>query len=162
MYELQWDGSGHAPFTPIPNNKDGTVTKVKSQLGTVVKLIGDVAELLDDNTIPLAISSRTDVPEWATELLDKFTLRSGKTLAQVITGPWEISYDRKVTHFHRLSKKLDIPLEHMVFFDNEAGNCRSIAQLGVTVGYCPQGVTRSVWDRCMAAFPNTDGSVIGM
>ena len=166
MYELAWSGNGHAPFEIY--NKDST--KLKSKLNTLVTLIGDVADLLDDFVLldewadtQLAISSRTDVPEWAEELLEKFTLpKSGKTLKDIISGPWEISFDSKTSHFQRLSKKTGVALQNMVFFDNESGNCRSIAKLGVTVGYCPNGVKRGVWANAMAAFPNTDGSVIGM
>jgi magnesium-dependent phosphatase 1 len=169
MYELTWDGYNHSPFTKISD------TKVKSQINTVVSLIGDVAELLDEFVLEqhigksrdtftatqLAISSRTDVPIWAKELLSKFTLpRSQRTLQDVITGPWEISYDRKVIHFQRLTKDTGIPWQDMVFFDNEYANCQSIAQLGVTVGYCPQGITRSIWESTMKAYPNTDGTVI--
>ena len=110
----------------------------------------------------LAISSRTDVPKWANELLGKFTLpKSRKTLREAITGPWEISSDSKTNHFQRLAKTTGIALHDMVFFDNELGNCRSIAKLGVTVGYCPAGIKRAIWEDTMAAFPNTDGSVIG-
>jgi magnesium-dependent phosphatase 1 len=168
MYELAWDGMGHAPFQVWNND----ATKLKSQLNTVVTLIGDVADLLDDYVLSnndewadtqLAISSRTDVPEWAEELLEKFTLpKSGKILKDVIVGPWEIRGDSKISHFERLVKTTGIPMEDMVFFDNESGNCRSVASLGVTVGYCPNGVKRGIWTKCMAAFPNTDGSVIGM
>ena len=53
-------------------------------------------------------------------------------------------------------------LEEMVFSENEGGNCRQIAKLGVTVGYCPNAVKRGIWNKAMATFPNTDGSVIGM
>jgi magnesium-dependent phosphatase 1 len=169
MYELTWDGYNHSPFTKISD------TKLKSQINTLVSLIGDVADLLDEFVLEqdavkdkdtvmvtqLAISSRTDVPVWAKELLSKFTLpRSQKTLEEAITGPWEISYDRKVIHFQRLTKVTGIPWQEMIFFDNEYGNCQSIAQLGVTVGYCPQGITRPIWESTMKAFPNTDGTVI--
>jgi magnesium-dependent phosphatase 1 len=165
MYELAWDGYGHAPFERIDD------TKMKSKLNKVVSLIGDVPELLDEfvlsdewtKTTQLAISSRTDVPEWAEELLEKFILpQSGKTLKDAISGPWEISGDSKTNHFQRLAKRTGIALQDMVFFDNESENCRSIARLGVTVGYCPNGVKRGIWANTMAAFPNTDGRVIGM
>lgn len=174
MYELAWDGYGHAPFERIDD------TRMKSKLNRVVTLIGDVAELLDEFVLStllndqsdttstvehqqrLAISSRTDVPKWAIELLGKFTLpKSRMTLKEAITGPWEISSDSKTVHFQRLAKATGIALQDMVFFDNELGNCRSIAKLGVTVGYCPDGIKRAIWINTMAAFPNTDGSIIG-
>jgi magnesium-dependent phosphatase 1 len=166
MYELAWDGYRHAPFEPW--GQDGT--RLKSSLGTVVSLIGDVPELLDEHfglqdplDTKLAISSRTDVPEWAKELLEKFRLpKSQKTLAEVITGPWEIRSDSKVHHFERLAKSTGVRYDEMVFFDNEQWNCQSIAKLGVTVGYCPNGVKRHIWEKVMQAFPNSNGGVIGL
>ena len=165
MYELAWDGYGHAPFERIDD------TKMKSKLNKVVTLLGDVSELLDEfvlseewaKTTQLAISSRTDVPEWAEELLEKFILpRSGKSFKDAISGPWEISGDCKTNHFQRLAKTTGVGLQEMVFFDNEPENCRSIARLGVTVGYCPNGIKRGIWANTMAAFPKIDGSVVGM
>lgn len=165
MYELAWDGN-HAPFEQWGSDK----TRMKSRLNTVVRLIGDVPQLLDEvaqseewqDTI-FAISSCTDEPTWARELLGKFECpESGKTLQQVITGPWEISYDAKTNHFQRIAQKTGISLQDMMFFDNEERNCRSVSKLGVTVAYAPSGVKRSIWQQAMTAFPVTDGSVIGM
>lgn len=171
MYELAWRGMGHAPFEFMNDNK----TRMKSQLNSVVQLIGDVAELMDElvldyhhptataTIIPLlAISSRCDEPIWARELLSKMTLpRSGKTLQEAITGPWEISKDAKVHHFERISKQTGIPLKEMVFFDNESQNCKSVSRMGVTVGYTPQGVTRSIFEQTMARFP-CEWGVVGL
>mmetsp|Transcript_2335 Transcript_2335/g.2821 ORF Transcript_2335/g.2821 Transcript_2335/m.2821 type:complete len:241 (-) Transcript_2335:85-807(-) len=171
MYELAWDGSRHSPFEPW--NNDGT--KMKSQLNSIVCLIGDVPGLLDDFVVlsskegskwsetRLAISSRTDVPAWAYELLGKMTLpKSGKTLKEVILGPWEIAKDSKVTHFRRLAKKTGVALEDMVFFDNERGNCIQVAKLGVTVAYTPNGVKRTNWQQAIDNFPTINGKVIGV
>jgi hypothetical protein len=41
----------------------------------------------------------------------------------------------------------------MVFFDNERGNCNTVAKLGVTVVYCPNGVTQEDWDNVLAKYP---------
>lgn len=142
-------------------------TRMKSQLNSVVQLIGDVAELVDElvlehPTIQLAISSRCDEPTWARELLTKMTLpRSGQTLRDAIAGPWEISSDAKVHHFDRISKRTGIPLREMVFFDNEQQNCKSVSRMGVTVGYTPTGVTRRVFEQTMARFP-CEWGVVGL
>jgi hypothetical protein len=113
----------------------------------------------NNNLLPHLVA---DVPKWAIELLGKFTLpKSRKTLKEAITGPWEIGGDSKTVHVQRLAKTTGIALHEMVFFDNELGNCRSIAKLGVTVGYCPEwNRTSNLGKRHLAAFPNTDGSII--
>lgn len=166
MYELAWEGRGHSPFEPLGDD----TTRMKSSINSVVSLIGDVPDLVDEVVLDpawegtmMSISSCTDVPEWAKELLGKFTLpKSGKTLREAISGPWEISKDSKRFHFERLSKATGIPLQDMVFFDNEQWNCREISKLGVTVGYSPNGVKRGIWDKAMNAFPASPGDIQGM
>ena len=112
--------------------------------------------------MPLAISSRTDQPDWARELLGKFTLSSGKTLQERMTGPWILeSTERKVLHFQRLSDTTGIPLANMMFFDNDIGNCKSVSRLGVTVGFCPKGIDREIFDKTMSKFPVKWG-VVGL
>lgn len=163
MYELAWRGMNHAPFDYI-NIRDKT--RMKSQLNSVVQLIGDVAVIIDelvlDRTVQLAISSRCDEPMWARELLGKMTLPvSGMTLEEAITGPWEISFDAKIHHFDRIAKQTGIQLEDMVFFDNEQQNCKSVSRKGVTVGYTPNGVTRDIFEKTMSKFPCAWG-VVGL
>ena len=70
MYMLSWRGG--APFTP-----DGDA--MLAQSGERVVLLGAAREILrelrttdDWSATKVAISSRTDEPAWAAELLDKF------------------------------------------------------------------------------------------
>jgi magnesium-dependent phosphatase 1 len=166
MYELLWDGHA-SPFEPF---EPTDLTKLKSKLGTVVTLIGDVAEILDElytdpewENVDLGISSRTDEPTWARELLQKFTLpRSKVSLETVFTGPWEIAHDQKTRHFERISQATGVALENMLFFDNEAGNCRTVSKLGVSVCYCPNGVTRDAFNRALECFPCSLGQIVGI
>lgn len=208
MYELLWDGrDAGAPFERLEDDNDnddrlstsslvgtnkGTTTRLRSKSGTVVQLIGNVAEVLEElysdpkwKDTMVGISSRTDEPAWARELLHKFTLSSYNEqcssstppeaskarqsnravpipLKTVFTGPWEIAYDSKTAHFERISETTGVALESMLFFDNEAGNCRSVSKLGVSVCYCPDGVTRSAFDQAVASFPCSRGNVVGL
>ena len=41
----------------------------------------------------------------------------------------------------------------MLFFDNERGNCRDVASIGVTVAYVPDGVTAAAWDHARELYP---------
>lgn len=78
-----------------------------------------------------------------------------------MNGPIEIEKDSKVDHFRRIHIETGIEYEDMLFFDNEFGNCEEVASLGVSVAYCPRGVTRKVWDMgILEEFPRSDGTVI--
>jgi len=165
MYELLWEGCGAgAPFEPIDSSR------AKAKCGTVVELLGDVGHVLEElymdptwNGVQVGISSRTDEPTWAKELLQKFTLPNSEVpLETVFTGPWEIAYDSKTLHFERISATTGVPLDSMLFFDNESGNCRSVSRQGVSVCYCPNGVTREAFDQAIKSFPCTWGEVVGM
>ena len=177
MYELVWFSKGQgAPFSPHPE-KPGALISVA---GEPIQLLGDVREvmreLLEDpkwKDCCIGISSRTDEPNWARELLQKFTIEelpdpdTDKRPA-VIQDVFdkspiiEIAKDGKVQHFQRIANTLGISFGDMLFFDNESGNCREVARLGVTVAYCPDGVDRRIWDVALEAFPQTGGDVVGL
>ena len=40
----------------------------------------------------------------------------------------------------------------MLFFDNEIGNCRDVAKLGVTCVYTPNGMTELLWREGLTKF----------
>ncbi len=168
MYELVWFSNGKgSPFRQDPKNPENLLTRGNEP----VYLLGDVREVLSEiynderyKGVKIGISSRTDEPDWARELLSKFTLKSVDSekaaIEEVFTGPIEIAKDSKVEHFKRISNKCNIEMEDILFFDNELGNCRQVARLGVTVSYCPDGITFELWNRVLnEGFPTTDGTV---
>ena len=168
MYELMYFSGGKgAPFRTSEHDKNVMLTVA----GEPVKLLKDVREVMRElhldpqwQSVRVGISSRTDAPHWARELLQKFTVHhEGGTfvLEDVFqNGPIEMRGDSKVQHFRRISQATNIALEDMVFFDNEYGNCESVAGLGVTVGYCPGGVCKHIWKATMKAFPAKRGKVV--
>ena len=176
MYELVWFSKGQgAPFSPHPDEPGSLI----SVAGEPIRLLGDVREvmreLLEDpkwEECHIGISSRTDEPNWARELLQKFTIdeRSDPdderpTVLQDVfeNSPIiEIAKDGKVQHFQRIANTLGISFGDMLFFDNESGNCREVARLGVTVAYCPDGIDRRVFEVALEAFPQTGGDVVGL
>ena len=150
MYMLSWRGG--APFTP-----DGDA--MLAQSGERVVLLGAARDILrqlrttdDWSGTKVAISSRTDEPAWAAELLDKFRV-DDMVLGDCFDAR-EITKESKSSHFRRLKEKYECDYEDMLFFDNEYGNCREISQLGVTVAFSPDGVTGDVWAEAVAAFPS--------
>ena len=167
MYELQWYGKG-APFTP-----DGNGNMISCG-GDKVKLLGNVREIFtdlyskqqngDERSVLCGISSRTDEPTWAKELLQKFSLNDDKmsSLGSIFddSPAIEISYDSKVKHFQRISANTGIALEDMIFFDNERGNCVEVSKLGVTVVYVPNGVTSKLFQAGLDNFPAPVGQVV--
>lgn len=179
MYEiLYYSGGRGAPFRSDPDNVGQLLTCGNEP----VYLLGDVRQVMRqlhyeskwDNVL-VGISSRTDEPTWARELLTKFDLHvddgekeqattsQSATLSDVFKGgPIEIAHDSKVQHFQRISKQTGIKLEDMLFFDNESGNCREVAKLGVTVAYTPDGVTQQMFNVALEAFPQTLGDVVGI
>lgn len=179
MYELLYfSGGAGGPFTKSPDyDTDGTLLTTK---GEPVRLLGQVRQIMaslhrTQQFAPhqMGISSRTNQPDWARELLQKFTIASISddsptdnasefALADMFGGPIQIASDSKVAHFQRISEKTGVPLDQILFFDNERGNCREIAQLGVAVGYCPDGVTQTLWDICLDNFEAARGQVVGL
>jgi magnesium-dependent phosphatase 1 len=164
MYELiHFMGNRGAPFRPSEEDKNILVTVG----GQPVQLLKDVRDVMREiysdpqwNDVLVGISSRTDAPHWARELLSKFTVHDSDggdfVLSDVFQGgPIEISYESKVKHFQRISRHTNIGFQDMVFFDNEFGNCQSIASLGVTVGYCPGGVCRGIWEKTLEAYSSS-------
>lgn len=178
MYELiYFMGNSGAPFRPSKEDPDILL----SRKGEPVYLLGDVRDIMRElhlneywQGVPVGISSRTNEPNWARELLEKFTVdkdsvttsantsnkndnnspsRGSFTLRDVFDGPIQIASDSKIDHFYRIHEETKVAMGDMIFIDNELGNCEMVASLGVTVGYCPGGVTKELWDATLEAFP---------
>lgn len=151
MYMLSWRGG--APFTP---EGDAMV----AQSGERVVLLGAAREILRElrsdkwSAIKVGISSRTDEPAWAAELLEKFKV-DGMSLGSCFDFR-EITKESKSAHFGRIKEHCSCEYEDMLFFDNEYGNCQEISSLGVTVCFSPDGVTGELWTESLEAFPSND------
>ena len=206
MYELLYFSGGFgAPFTVPPprsddadkdaattnkknNNENDGITTLLTCNGEPVYLLGDVADIFRElytdvtwqqHNVRVGISSRTDQPDWARELLHKFQItRTTTTTSKSIVNDKndnnesndttnmfslqdvidnaivEISSGSKVQHFQNIQLTTGVDYKDMIFFDNEYGNCEQVSkQLGVLVGYCPKtGVTKQIWDATLSAF----------
>ncbi|KAL3929764.1 MAG: hypothetical protein SGBAC_012068 [Bacillariaceae sp.] len=68
----------------------------------------------------------------------------------------------KATQFEALLERANqsagkanrLQYKDVVFFDNEAGNCKQVAKLGVTCVYTPKGVTYEAWQNAIQNFPS--------
>lgn len=72
-------------------------------------------------------------------VLDKFVLAS-------------TSQGSKAGHFQNIHRQTGVAFEDMLFLDNEMGNCRTVARLGVNVAYTPDGVTSRAWTMALEKF----------
>ena len=90
-----------------------------------------------------------------------FRIGDGFHLKDVFpTNIREIYKASKTTHLKAIAKKTGESLKDMIFFDNEYGNCKTVASIGVTVMYTPDGVTRENFEEALAKFP-ASGQVLG-
>ena len=160
MYHL-WGGGG-SPFKPMP---DGNVI---DRSGTVVKIMADLRSILSEvNSDPkwsetrVGVASSCDEPSWARECIrqicigDKFKLKDifDPNLTEIYKGS-------KSGHLNQISKKSGVALDQIMFFDNEWGNCQTVAKVGVSVVYTPKGVTKQLFEEALLNFPSP-GHIIG-
>jgi len=153
LYELH----GGSPFS---TKSDGNLT---DSSGTHLYLMGDVRKIMNElkndskwsNTV-VAIASKCTELQWAHECLEKFQLEDSSNNLKSVFHPdlMEIYWDNKQRHLKVIAEKSGIQLEDMIFFDNQMDNCRDVSQIGVTVSYVPNGVTRRAFDKVIEAFPS--------
>ncbi|MEM6471283.1 MAG: magnesium-dependent phosphatase-1 [Planctomycetota bacterium] len=114
--------------------------RVTDCVGHEVRLYPDVLDILDwcdQRTIPMAIASRTEQPDWARELLELLEL-NGRFVKS------EIYPTTKLMHFAALRDGLDVEYEEMLFFDDEPRNIREVGALGVQCILVPNGLNRTI------------------
>jgi magnesium-dependent phosphatase-1 len=168
------------PFlTRVEETDDIPGTNLVSAGGDRLTLLGTTREILynlfyQEEWLPtlVGISSRTERPDWALEALSQFSIHSQENhdsmppfpMQDVFTSAELCVLDKnmdKTAQFEQLLKKANTMLpsnklrfKDMLFFDNEAGNCKAVAQLGVTAVYCPHdGLTQDAWEIGVRNFP---------
>ena len=151
MYQLP---SG-SPFTPVSDGKQTLLTKKKTKislLGSTGRILDDLKTLLPWKSTIIAWVSCTDEPLWARECLKKFRTFNGKSLEEC-GDISEIYYGNKKKHFGKIKEKCkEIPFEDMMFFDNQMDNIEDVGELGVFCVYCPEGMTKEVWEAGLKRF----------
>ena len=164
MYEL-WGGGG-SPFKVLKNGN------LSDRSGTIVRLLGDVRQIMAEfrtdtkwSGSVIAVASSCDEPSWARECIQKFPVGTDNqfTLKDIFAPNYiEIYKSSKDNHLKSIQEKCEegISFKDMIFFDNQYGNCQTVAKLGVTVVYTPDGVTRKAFDEGVNAFP-APGEIIG-
>jgi magnesium-dependent phosphatase 1 len=160
MYHL-WGGGG-SPFKALANGN------VKDRAGTEVKIMADLRSILKEVKTEakwagtrVAVASSCDEPSWARECIRMIKLDESLGLGDVFEPSLtEIYKSSKSAHLREISAKSNLNLSDMMFFDNEWGNCQTVAKIGVTVVYTPKGVTRQLFEEALSRFP-APGQIIG-
>jgi magnesium-dependent phosphatase 1 len=159
--------SSTANLRPIPPGSNTIYQNkiVTDQRGTAITVFDGAAHALSEilrmkkgfaesgPLLRVAISSRTDEPSWAIQIMQWLTAADGTPLSKCFDQQLiEISYADKARHFENLNRKTGIAYESMAFFDNEIYNIKSVGQLGVKCYHTPNGMTREDWNQCLEDF----------
>ena len=139
------DGTWCDCLTPPFVKEDG---KVMDGDGRLVRLYDDVGGILDrcdQNSVPMALASRTEQPTWADELIE--------LLGIGVRFRWtEIYPASKLEHFAALYEGSGVDYERMLFFDDEMRNISEVSKLGVTSVHVKSGVSDAVFSKGLRQF----------
>jgi magnesium-dependent phosphatase 1 len=154
LWEGEVDCSGGPPFKLSAGSRDVVLCCHNSRVQLFEDVI-DIFDLLIHLNVPIAYASRTWQPSWAKKALEQF-----KCGTDGASDMWQISVSAgwgdcsKVSHIRKISADLNLPIDSMVFFDNELRNIRDISPLGATCGYCPDGLTMEIFQNKMLEYSN--------
>ena len=112
--------------------------------GTEIKLHPGCADILAklgrERPCKVAYVSRTYYPEYSAQCLDRIVVGNGLTMRDCAQH-FEIYPADKKKHFRAISKASGIAPSDMLFFDDQARNVQSVAQLGATCVLVPHGLS---------------------
>ncbi len=143
LWDREVDCSGGPPFF-ISRESRNTLFCSRH---TPINLYEDVPfifdALADDARVKVGYASRTWEPEWA-----KAALKQVPCGAEKPVNMWTIASGSgwgdhsKVSHLKAVSSQMHVPLESILFYDNEMRNIRDVKPMGVHCWYCPDGLDR--------------------
>ena len=109
---------------------------VSDARGNIINLYPDamkIFQVIEGNSIPMAIASRTEEPEWARQLLELSGIRNKFKYEEIFPGS-------KVTHFNNLKEKSGIDFDKILFYDDEPRNIDEVSGLGVNCYLVRNGI----------------------
>ena len=137
------------PWTSIDNGLGG----VRARSGECLDLYPGARKALlhlVDAGVPIALASRTHRPRWAIEWMDRLRISPERTLASVAV-PVVLRDGSKAIHVREIVRRRHplIPLNAILFFDDNRADVLAVERLGCTACHCPhrEGVTDAVFDR---------------
>ncbi|CAN6460090.1 unnamed protein product [Victoria cruziana] len=113
-----------------------------------------ILHALKDKGVDVAIASRSPTPDIAKTFLNKLGLEDMFVAKEIFS-----SWTHKTEHFQRIKQRTGIPLNSMLFFDDEYRNIESVSNMGVTSIYVDNGVNIGALRTGLTKFAsNTAGS----
>lgn len=137
-----WVDCTSYPFATLP---DGTIVDRENRRMRLYEEVTDILDHVDRLGIPMALASRTERPDWARDLLDRFEIRKRFAFEEIFPSS-------KVQHFSRLTADSGYEFEEMLFFDDEHRNIVDVGALGVKCVEVSRGVDDSSFRSGMALF----------
>ncbi|CAI6348495.1 unnamed protein product [Macrosiphum euphorbiae] len=137
---------------PFHKSGDG---KVVDSRGCVVKYYPDtpkVLKYLQDKNIGISVASRTGETDGAEQLIQLFGWNKYFENKQIYPGS-------KDTHINKISKKCNIKLDEMIFFDDEQRNIVDLERLGVVSILVKNGMTMPVLINGLKTFSDIRSNV---
>jgi magnesium-dependent phosphatase 1 len=140
LYELR----GGPPFK---ESEHGGVVTSKGESLDLFPAARTALRRLASEGVPVAIASRASRVAWALEVMDLIRVDGKRTVTDVVgTSPIVIQPGSKTKHLKHISAETGVPLENMVFYDNEWSNINDVERMGgPTCVYCPRGMTEQVF-----------------
>lgn len=115
--------------------------------------LSEINRMKKEFPLQVGISSRTDEPSWAYQIMKWLVASDGTPLSKCFDNNLiEISYSDKTQQFESLNRKTGIAFDQMVFFDNERWNIQSVSKLGVKCYHTPDGMTKEAWNQALEDF----------
>ncbi|KAF4674723.1 Programmed cell death protein 2 [Perkinsus chesapeaki] len=149
-----WEGDVEFCYGPPFKYQGGIVYSKGSPSLTLFKDIPVIMSWLVRHGVEIAYASKTAEPRWATQVLDlihPIQDQPGLSLKRVSAGEgW--GWQNKQKHMREIRATTGLSYEECVFFDNLYSNCDDVSKLGTTCGYCPQGMTITVFIDTMLKF----------
>ena len=126
--------------------------RLSDREGSHIRLYQDVPQILDalhQAGCKIGIASRTSAPSWACQLLELLGVAHRFDYQAIYPGD-------KQRHFRQLQEESSVPLDAMVFFDDERRNIVSVGQLGVRCIEVSSGMHWEVFANTMKRYPMRD------
>lgn len=140
------------PITPLTSLPSGGVMTASKQRIDLFPAARRALRQLADADVVVAVASRTHLGELAHELLQTIRVDDKRTMTDCITGPVLIKNVSKANHFKQMQHVIGVPLQSMLFYDNEAHNIKDCEKLGIACVYCPKGLTDDVFHEGLAKY----------
>ncbi|XP_059447001.1 uncharacterized protein LOC132178575 [Corylus avellana] len=102
---------------------------------------------LKDKGIDLAIASRSPTADIAKTFLDKLSIKS-MFVAQEIFSSWT----HKTDHIQRIHSRTGVPINSMLFFDDENRNIQAVSKMGATSILVDKGINLTALQEGLTRF----------